>query len=95
MKLNVVEVLPEDRHKMLQETENCEFVLNYFPSPQVAHSVYVDRYNASKKIVKCVNSLGKLDPNPRIQLKDVLNLYKVTCSAVLATYTSASQDALV
>ena len=95
MKLNVTEVPPEYKDEMLREMGACEFVLSYFHSPLVPHSVYVDRYNECKKIVKCVNSLGKTDPNPKVHLKDILKLYKVTCSAVVATFTSASQDAQV
>ena len=84
MTLNVSEIPPEDHDEKLQEMEKCEFVLNYFYKSPVAHLVFVDSYNAKKKIVKCINSNGQIDPYVRVPIQEILNLYKVTCTAVEA-----------
>ena len=98
---NVSEVPPEDQEEMLREMKEineegemkeCELVLNYYSQPGMMHAVYVDRYIKNKKIVKCVNSAGQIDPYLRVPLKDVLNLYKVTCSAVVATRNNDNND---
>ena len=95
------EVPPENQEEMLQEMKEvneegemkeCELVLNYYSRPGMMHAVYVDRYIKNKKIVKCVNSAGKTDPYLRVPLKDVLNLYKVTCTAVVATRNNDVND---
>ena len=89
MTLNVKEIQdfkklsPEVQDEMLKDLENCELVLNYFSKPKLAHAIYAENYNAKKKWLKCVNSAGKVNPFPRVPIKDVLNLYKVTCTAVM------------
>ena len=67
----------------------------YYSQPGMMHAVYVDRYIINKKIVKCVNSAGQIDPYLRVPLKDVLNLYKVTCTAVVATRNNDNNDIVV
>ena len=98
---NVSEVPPEDQEEMLREmkevneegeVKECELVLNYYSQPGMMHAVYVDRYIKNKKIVKCVNSAGQIDPYLRVPLKDVLNLYKVTCTAVVATRNNGNNN---
>ena len=101
---HVSEVPPEDQEEMLREMKEvneegeikeCELVLNYYSQPGMMHAVYVDRYIENKKIVKCVNSAGQIDPYLRVPLKDVLNLYKVTCTAVVATRNNDNHDIVV
>ena len=96
---NVSEVPPEDQEEMLREMKEvneegemkeCELVLNYYSQPGMMHAVYVDRYIKNKKIVKY--SAGQIDPYLRVPLKDVLNLYKVTCTAVVATRNNDNND---
>ena len=77
------EMLPENQDKILQDMENCEFVLNYFYKHPKAHAIYVESYNVKKKWLKCVNSNGETDQYPRVPIKDILNLYRVTCTAVM------------
>ena len=74
---------PEVQDEILRDMENCELVLNYYSTPTRAHAIYAENYNAEKKWLKCVNSSGEVDPFPRILIRDVLNLYKVTCTAVM------------
>ena len=77
------EMPPADQDAMLRDMEDCEFVLNYFYKPPIAHAIYVESYNVKKNWLKCVNSNGKIDQYPRVPIKDILNLYKVTCTAVM------------
>ena len=79
-----------DQDALLRDMENCEFVLNYFYKPPtslssktIAHAIYVESYNVKKNWLKCVNSNGEIDQYPRVPIKDILNLYKVTCTAVM------------
>ena len=109
MTLNVKEIQdfktfsPENQEDMLKDMKNCELVLNYFSTPTLSHAIYVDSYNERKKWLKCVNSAGEVNQFPRVPIKDVLNLYKVTCTAVMdkrgnngpAIIDSTSQDSPV
>ena len=52
-----------------------EYVIVY--QGVVMHAVYVDKYNAKKQLIACMNSDGQKDPFPRVETKDVLNLYRV------------------
>ena len=83
--LKVKEVSAEKFHDELDRKKHkYEFVLVYRPQAnhKIKHTVYVVKYNEMKQLVTCMNSLGQTDPNPRIALKDILNLYKVSCQAV-------------
>ena len=44
------------------------------------HTVHVDKLSKSNKVI-CENSFGPENPDVRIALDDVLNLYRVHCSA--------------
>ena len=74
----------DNMDKMLKDMEKCELVLNYYYQGKIMHAVFVDSYNVRKKIVKCVNSNGLKDPYLRVPIEDILNLYKVTCTAKMA-----------
>ena len=45
-------------------------------------------YDQQVKKVTCVNSWGMVEPNPKLDLKDVEFLYRVDCSTVDATQQS-------
>ena len=59
-----------------------EYVLVYKYKGQSLHTVYVDKYDASAKIVECINSHGQSYQFPRIGLQDIVKLYRVTRTAV-------------
>ena len=52
MTLNVDEIhdfkKPEVLDEILRDMESCEFLLNYFYKPEVAHAVYVKSYNLNE-----------------------------------------------
>ena len=89
MTLNVKEIQdfkklsPEVQDEILRDMENCELVLTYLSTPSQEHAIYAAKYNASKKTLKCVDSAGEVEPYPRVPIRDVLHLYKVTCTAVM------------
>ena len=79
---DVLEISTQQYDSELRKLKQNEYVLVYDNSPQSLHTVYVDKYDASKKIVKCLNSHGKKDQRPRIRLQDIVKLFRVTCTAV-------------
>ena len=83
--LNVEEVPSEQYHEELRENiENSEYVLVYKHEGAILHAVYVFSYNSKKKCVRSINSRGDIDQNPRIQIRDICNLYKIKCTATEA-----------
>ena len=78
--VKVEEILQKMQHDELKKNmEFFEHVLVY--KPGVLHSVYVDKYNPNNKMVTCINSFGGFNPNPRVELKDVVKLYRISCTA--------------
>ena len=74
-----VEEVKQKYHDVLKN-KKLEYVL-VTKVPQGLHTMYVDTYDPSRKIVNCFNS-HKNDPKPKVAVKDVKNLYLVNCSAV-------------
>ena len=67
-----------------------EYILGY-QGRYGKHCVYVKAYDRRKKLAVCINSYGKENPNPRIKIEDIENLYRVRCTAVVAgTFISNS-----
>ena len=74
--LKITEVPKGTYHGELQAGMNkYEYVIVY--QGVVMHAVYVDKYNAKKQLIACMNSDGQKDPFPRVETNDVLNLYRV------------------
>ena len=65
--------------ELSNNTKNFEHVLVY-DNGGIKHAVHVDKLSKSNKVV-CENSFGPKDADVRIALDDVLNLYRVYCSA--------------
>ena len=83
---DVLEILTSQQHDIeLRKLNQNEYVLVYQYSPNSLHTVSVQYYNASIKMVECINSHGHNNQFPSIQLQDIVKLYRVTCSAVDAT----------
>ena len=82
---DVLEISTQQHDSELRKLKQNEYVLVYKYSSQSLHTVYVDKYDASKKIVECINSHGNIDQRPCIRLQDIVKLYRVTCTAVDAT----------
>ena len=96
MTIDHVEEIPDHQHESeLRKLQQNEYVLVYNYSAQSKHSVYVRKYNTSTKVVKCINSHGKSNPHPKINLKDIVKLYRVTCSAVDATLPGTKNISIV
>ena len=52
------------------------------PQTEILHAVYVQRYDPDTQTVFCINSWGRFyQPNVRIEIKDIRQLYRVNCSA--------------
>ena len=86
MTIDDVEEIPDRRHDSeLRKLKKNEYVLVYKYGHQSLHTVYVKKYDSSAKIVECINSHGKRVPYPKIRLKDIVKLYRVSCTAVDAT----------
>ena len=47
------------------------------------HTMFVENFDSNKGIVECLNSRS-FDPNPKLPIHEVLNFYRVTCSATIA-----------
>lgn len=46
------------------------------------HSLYVESYDATTKIIKTINSWGKYnDPNPEIAIGKIDRFYRISCKA--------------
>ena len=85
---DVLEIQTQKHERELGKLKQNEFVLVYQYSPTSLHTVYVKEYDSSAKIVKCINSHGQTDQTdqfPKIELKDIVKLYRVTCSATDAS----------
>ena len=65
--------------ELSNNTRNFEHILVY-ENGGIKHAVHVDKLSKSNKVI-CENSFGPKDPDVRIALEDVLNLYRVHCSA--------------
>ena len=86
---DVLEIPTQQHDSELRKLSLNEYVLVYkYSSAGDLHTVYVHKYDASTKMVECINSHGKNNPRPIISLQDIVKLYKVTCSAVDATTVS-------
>ena len=46
------------------------------------HCVYVKSYDAATGVVECMNSHGEVDKFPKVAMKDVISLHRVSCSGV-------------
>ena len=83
VKIDDVSEIPTQQHdNELRKLNQNEYVLVYKNTPNSLHTVYVHKYHASSKMVECINSHGPNDEFPSISLKDIVKLYRVTCSAV-------------
>ena len=79
--LKVIEVEKSRHHDELKRNkDDYEYVLVYKPT-SIPHAVYVEKYNTKNQKATCINSLGPKDPNPRVYLKDVEKLYRISCTA--------------
>ena len=95
----VLEISSHQHDSELRKLKHNEYVLvyKYNPNnPRSLHTVYVDKYDASTQMVKCINShgqsqgvfsilsilLGQSKQFPSIRLQDIVKLYRVTCTAV-------------
>ena len=89
---DVLEILTTRQHDIeLRKLNQNEYVLVYKYGPAgELHTVYVHKYDASTKMVECINSHGLKDQYPSIQLHDIVKLYRVTCSGVDATTVPVS-----
>ena len=79
---DVLEILTRQHDNELRKLNQNEYVLVYQYSPNSLHTVYVHKYDASTKMVECINSHGPRDQRPNIRLQDIVKLYRVTCTAV-------------
>ena len=83
---DVLEIQTQQHDSELRKLSLNEYVLVYkYSSAGDLHTVYVQKYDATTKMVECINSHGPRDQFPIIKLQDIVKLYKVTCSAVDAT----------
>ena len=83
MKIADIEEIPNHQHDSeLRKWKQNEYVLVYQYSAQSQHTVYVEKYNASAKMVECINSHGQKDQRRRISIQDIIKLYRVTCTAL-------------
>ena len=82
---DVLEISSHQHDSELRKLKHNEYVLvyKYNPNnPRSLHTVYVDKYDASTQMVKCINSHGKSNQSPKIHLQNIVKLYRVTCTAV-------------
>ena len=82
---DVLEIQTKKHERELGKLKQNEYVLVYQYRPKSLHTVYVEKYDTSAKIVKCINSHGQQDEFPEIKLQDIVKLYKVTCTATDAS----------
>ena len=80
MKPQIIEIQKENFHKELTTNSiDFEHVLVY-DNGGILHAVHVDKMTKFKKVI-CENSSGPKDPDVKVALDDVLNLYRVHCTA--------------
>ena len=48
------------------------------------HTVYVESYDVIGQIVSCINSHGSNHQTPKVALKDVKKIYRVSCATTSA-----------
>ena len=83
VKIADIEEIPNHQHDSeLRKWKQNEYVLVYQYSAQSQHTVYVEKYNASAKMVECINSHGQKDQRQCIKIQDIIKLYRVTCTAL-------------
>ena len=66
-------------HELRNNSRDFEHVVVY-DNGGIGHTVHVDKLTKSNKVI-CENSLGPREPDVKIELDKVLNLYRITCSA--------------
>ena len=67
--------------ELKQKRTQYEHVLVYQHQGANTHAVYVEKYDAAKKTVSCINSHGQRDQHPIVSTSDILHLYRVNCIA--------------
>ena len=77
----IIEIAKEDFYNELTTNSNdFEHVIVY-DNEGILHAVHVDKLTKFKKLI-CENSFGPWEtPDVKVALDDVLNLYRVHCSA--------------
>ena len=60
----------------------AEHLCVYKVGSKATHCVYVDRFDVQQKKLLCINSWGPQDEYPEIAIADVIDLYRVTCTAI-------------
>ena len=84
MTLNIKDIPKIEHHLELRNnSRDYEHVVVY-DNNGILHTVHVDKLTKAKKVI-CENSLGPLEPDLKIDINAVLNLYRVTCSAEKVT----------
>ena len=79
--LEIKEIQKADHLEELRNNgSHFEHVLVYDSGGGIKHAVHVDKLSKSNKVI-CENSFGPENADVRIALDDVLNLYRVHCTA--------------
>ena len=78
--VNLAEVSLQNAHMELEHNfDDTEYVIVCQPPNGIKQALFVDKYNAKKKVVTSsdVDDQGQT----RVNIGDILNVYKVTCTA--------------
>ena len=62
--------------------QKYEYLLVYNYRGVGPHCVYVKSYDAATGVFECMNSHGEVDKFPKVAMKDVISLHRVSCSGV-------------
>ena len=96
MTLEVKKISKMYDHELKHNRSQYEHVLVY-QQHQAAypHAVYVEKYDAAKKTVYCINSHGQKDQHPMVSTSSILHLYSVKCTAKDANQKCSSSSSVV
>ena len=83
-------------HELKHKRSQFEHVLVYQQHQGAnPHAVYVEKYDAAKKTVTCINSHGQKDQYPVVSTSSILHLYSVKCTAKDANKKCSSSSSVV
>ena len=83
-------------HELKHNRSQFEHVLVYQQHQGAyPHAVYVEKYDAAKKTVTCINSHGQKNQYPVVSTSSILHLYSVTCTAKDANQKGSSSSSVV
>ena len=82
--MKVLEIATNHHDELTENMDTAEYVLVHNYLFRGLHTLYVDQYYPTMKLIRCINSWGTKDPFPCFPIKDKEKnnvLYKVWASA--------------